>query len=210
MGRVFGANTQVAPSHRPTLFGFVLANGVNLQGDEALGGHTVQEVGASDTVYPCAETVANGFYAHLVPVAVAESRLGGRILRERIEPASARLIVDTAGPGTGTGVNLELVAVHPAVLISIQTLAAELHAGVHAFGNPELEFQDEVAVGLVGAKERIGRVYHRVAHDGTVFHLIDGLAVALRPAFKVLAVEKRLPLLCRSRRGQQHDHDDCY
>ena len=83
---------------------------------------------------------------------------------------------------------------HLSVAVIGFRVAAELHAGVQPFVYLEAEFEDEISVCLIGAKERIGRIDPADADDRAVFDAVFGRAVQLFPSFEVLSVEQGLPV----------------
>ena len=74
----------------------------------------------------------------------------------------------------------------PAVAANLNTRVENVVLGIDL----EIEFQLEVAVFLVGAQKRVGRIRRTAADDFAVFDLVRSVAAALRPAVEVLAVEQ--------------------
>ena len=93
------------------------------------------------------------------------------------------------------GGDFNLLAAQIQRLGLVEALAADLHAGVERRMHLELQLQDEVAVILLRAEERVGRVGHGAPDDGAVLDFVVGLAAALDPAVEVLAVEERGPVV---------------
>ena len=178
----------VAPFDRGAGLGGVLADAVDLEGDEARLVAVVADVDALHAVEPGADAVAVGFHLDVVPVAdlgdlatllgegefVAAAEAGE-------DPAATAFFVEAGGPhaslGGGladvlrVGVDLGLVAVDAAGrdlgFLAVGGLvlellgfgvAAELHARVQARVVLEVILEHEVAVVLVGGEEGVRRV----------------------------------------------------
>ena len=166
---------------------------MHLQSDEARGVLRIEHVRGRNAVDPRTDAVADRLDAHLVPVAVAESPLRGGIGRQRVEPAEARLIVDTARPRARRRIDLVLIAPHA----TVGEVAAELDARIQPFVDAEQHLQDEVAVLFVRAQEGVRSARPADTLDGPVDDPVLRRPADPCPAFQVLAVEERLPLgLC--------------
>ena len=91
----------------------------------------VHDVGDRHAVHPRADRRADRLDAERVPLAHLERLARGLVPVERVQPASARLVVEAAGPRPVGRVDLHLVAVHAPVLDRRVCEAADLHAAVH-------------------------------------------------------------------------------
>lgn len=202
---------QVAPFHLGAGEGFIAADAVDLEGDEALRSEGVFEVGACNAVEPGLDGVAAAFDADFVPFAGAINFLAGlgegRLVaaaRAGIEPTASAFVVDAAAPHSVglVGVNLDLIAVDaaggkfPCLAVNFHGgvflvgVGTDLHAGVEAIVAVVFVFENEVAVNFFGAEEGVGRAVHRSADEDAVLHGVLGLAAFLGPAGEVFAVEQ--------------------
>src|SRR6187402_3464577 len=92
---------------------FAGADAVNLERDEALGGHVVLEIDGRHVVDRGLDRIAAALDAKLVPLALLESLAGGLVVREvGEEDGPAGFVVDGSRVGPRRGINLDLVAVH--------------------------------------------------------------------------------------------------
>ena len=82
---------------------------MDLQGDHALPGQVVAEIGGRHSVDEGFDAVADTFDARLVPVALFEGLACGLVVFQVKEPAAPALIIDSAGVGSGAGIDFVLV-----------------------------------------------------------------------------------------------------
>lgn len=113
------------------------------------------------------------------------------------------------------GGNLNFFAVPFHLPGRVETFTANLHAGVEQRVHLEIVFEGEVAVGLLGAEEAVGRVEHGSADDGVALYNILCLAAALHPAGEVLTVEQIDPAFRRLKGGSalgnyHQDQEVCF
>ena len=157
----------VAPAHLVRLK--VLSQTVNLKADGPFGVHRVFQIGAENAVHPRLDRAAATFDAVLVPLVVLEGILGCRIVAHFGDKESpSGLVVDPAAGAPLRLGDLDLIAVDavrrdgafPGLIIrasehevrfALGDLAANLDAGIQAGIAFNLEFQDVIAVFLVGA-----------------------------------------------------------
>ncbi len=172
----------------------VLADGVDLEGDDAWVDEVVDEVGDLGAVEEGAYVVAGADDAAGVPLVGAVEWLGFGVELDGVEPAAAGFVEDAAAPAAGGGFHFELVAVDAPVLDVGVADAAELDAAVDAFVEGVLEFEDEVLVLAVGGEEGVWGVVDGASDDGAVFDGVGGGAVEDGPAVEGLAVEEGGPL----------------
>ena len=130
-----------------------------------------------------------------------EGGLGLWIDGERIEPGAAGLVVDACRPRTARRVYFVLVAVYAPLVVALLTFAAKLYTRVDAISDTEVELQNEVAVVLCCAEERVGRTIFRMPYDSSVLDLVNSCSIKFLPPFEVLAVEERGPVLCAGWHG---------
>ena len=185
----------VAPLDRGARLGGVLANAMDLEGDEAGLVAVVTDIDALHAVEPCADTRAVGFDLHVVPFAdlgelatlLGEGQ-GVAAAETGEDPAATAFFVEAGGPHAGLGsvllyvlrigIDLCLVAVDASDgylgRFTVATLvddflgfgvAAELHAGVQARVVLEIILEHEVRVVLVGGEEGVRRVEGRGADE---------------------------------------------
>ena len=178
----------VAPFDRRAGLGGVLADAMDLEGDEAGLVAVVTDVDAFHAVEPGADAGAVGFHLHVVPFAdlgelatlLGEGE-GVAAAETGEDPAATAFFVETGGPHAGLGggllhvlrigVDLGLVAVDAsgghlgglAVAALVGDFlgfgaAAELHARVQARVVLEVILQDEVRVVLLGRQEGVRRI----------------------------------------------------
>ena len=186
----------IAPFDNGAGLGGVLADAVDLEGDEAGAVAVVPDVDALHAVEPGADAIAVGFDLHVVPFAylgdlatlLGEGE-GVTAAETRENPTATAFFVEASGPHTGLGgvllyvlrigVDLGLVAVDASDghlgRLTVATLvddflgfgvAAELHARVQARVVLEIILQDEVRVILLGREEGVRRVERRGADEG--------------------------------------------
>ncbi len=188
----------VAPLDGGAGLGGVLADAVDLEGDEAGLVAVVADVDALHAVEPGADAGAVGLDLHVVPfadlgelAALLGEGEGVAAAEAGEDPAATAFFVEAGGPHAGLGVgllhvlrigvDLGLVAVDAAdrdlgglafgVLVGDFLgfgMAAELHARVQPRVVLEIIFQDEVRVVLVGGEEGVGGVEGRGADEGAV------------------------------------------
>ena len=159
--------------------GFVAADAVDLEGDEAFGGEGVFEVGAGDAVEPGFDGISMALDPHLVPLVWLVDFLAGfgkgilgcfviATAQTGVKPTAPALVINTRTPHPVRfiGVNLHLIAVDPArgkllgftvfqcfgdfLVIGVGT---NLDAGIEAIVALIFVFQHKIAVMLLGAQE---------------------------------------------------------
>ena len=167
---------------------------MDLQSNKTSRSHVIFQIRNRHTIDPRSYSVADSFYAIVIPLVLLEGFLRLGLTFERIKPAPAGLIVNTTAPRTGRRVDLDLVAVHAVVLVIFKAVAPDLDAGIHAGFDEKIQLQDEIAVHLFGAKETVRCIEHRGSDDHPVFDGILCFPVALNPAVEGLTVKKFLPL----------------
>ena len=182
-----------------------------LEGDEAMRCSLVHKVGAWYAVEPCADTVAYSLDACVIPFAVSECRLR-RLIFDGIEPSVAGLIIDTGRPCTRRRVDLELIAMHTAILVLRNACRTELYSRVESVIDLEVELKDEVREVLVECKEGIRSIVLCGTYDHSVLYNVLGIAVDALPSLEVLAVEDFTPVVLREaaychkgQKGRNHD-----
>ena len=193
----------VAPLDGGAGLGGVLADAVDLEGDEAGLVAVVTDVDALHAVEPGADARAVGLDLHAVPFAdlgdlatlLGEGE-GVAAAEAGEDPAAAAFFVEAGGPHAGrgvgllhvlrVGVDLGLVAVDAADRdlggLAVAALvgdflgfgvAAELHARVQTRVVLELILEHEVAVVLLGGEEGVRRVEGRGADEAAL--RVDGV-----------------------------------
>ncbi len=190
---LIGYDSQVSPFDGEVGEGLVFANVVDLEGDEAIGGHVVDEVGAGYAVEEGSEVWSDGFDAEVVPLAVFEGVACFGVGGEWVEPATSCFVVDAGGPGAFGGVGFDLVAVHAAVVVGGVAEASDLDAGVEAWGDEHVVFKDEVGVGFIGAEEGVCGIGGDATDDESLLGVVLCFSAALGPAGEVGAVEEGFP-----------------
>ena len=178
----------VAPFDRRTGLGGVLADAMNLEGDEAGLVAVVTDIDALHAVDPGADAGAVGFHLHVVPfadlgdlAALLGEGEGVTAAETGEDPAATAFFVEAGGPHAGfggvllhvlrIGIDLSLVAVDAADRdlggLAVAALvgdflgfgaATELHARVQARVVLEVILEHEIAVVLVGGEEGVRRI----------------------------------------------------
>ena len=149
---------------------------VDLQADETCQGQGVHEVRNGDTVHPGPQGVTDGHDSIVIPVVLPERLPCDCGIWRRIQPPPPALIVNSRRIGPVGGIDLNLLPMNPPPSIRGKTVAADLDPRVESLINLEIEFQLEIAVVPVGAKERIRSVGAGAAHYGPVHDLVNRLA----------------------------------
>jgi len=185
---LLGHDAEVAPLHLFALISRILADAVDLQSDKAGGCHFVDDIGGQLTIDPDPDTAADGFDTIEIPFTGFESRFAGRVAFEIVEPATACFIINAAAPGARGGFNLDLIAMHPSILIFGYAEAANLDARVEAIIDHGFKFKDEIVIHLLCRKKRVRNVDPADASDNPLLVEELGLAVEQFEIFEILAV----------------------
>src|SRR5690606_36207417 len=109
----------------------VLSYTVYLQGDKATCGFPIDQMGRRDPVDPGFQGISQGLDPVVVPLVLFEGLLGLWIVLQVDQPAPSSLIIDPGTPSPFGRVDLNLVAVYPALLVLGKAVAPDLYPGVH-------------------------------------------------------------------------------
>ncbi len=152
----------------------------------------------------------NGLDAQRVPLAVDVGLLRGRIEVAGIKPATARLVIDAAAPGTRRRIDLHLVTMHATVQVVGGAQRPEHDAAVaRADVLLHLAFEDEVAEDFFGREKAVGRAGGSGADQGVPLDRERRGAIDLLPTRQVAAVEQRRPRTGGEAAGtQRQGHDN--
>jgi hypothetical protein len=196
---IFGHDTNIPPRNGFARQRLIIANAVNLQRNESRFSHIVEQIGTCYAVNPRANRISDSFDAGRIPFIVFKCFFRIGIVSERIEPSTARFVINTSCPGTCRGIDFELIAMNTAIVVFFQAVAAKLYTRIESVIHFEIEFEDEVVVHFVGCQKSIRSTRFGNADNSFVFNLIFGRAIELCPALQIFAIEQILPFgfLCR-------------
>src|SRR5207249_8288929 len=148
-------------------------------------------------------------YAKLIPLIIVEGLAGRRVAADIGQPSASRFFIDTARRAGFLAGDLHLIAMHTARFVSpltlplvlghhlgglLVTVTADLHARIESRSVFHFEFQNEVAVLLIRAQQRVGTALGGHPDQLAVFHVVFGGPVALGPSFEGFSVEDWLQI----------------
>jgi len=155
---------------------------MHLQGNKAGRHNRIRQMHRRHIVNPRPNHIADGLDAKMIPLILAKSSLGLRIILQRNQPAAAGFIINPACPRPLRGVDFHLIAVDPAAAVLRNAVRAYLNAGVQTPVHPKLKFKNKIRIKLLRAQKTVGSIRNGPPYNLAVFHCIKRLAVFLLPA----------------------------